>query len=97
MGETKGSAHIARVNRHVYSDRPCYLPKPLIKGFKDWRARTKLLPPNCWRDYRSVLQPTVKHLIPFREEIGGTERDPKSILDRLSCTRLMILIERDVS
>lgn len=44
-----------RANRHVYSDRPRYLRKPLIKGSKDRRTRIKPLPPNCSRDYRFVL------------------------------------------
>jgi len=54
------------VNRHVCSNRACYLPKPLIKCFKDWWARSKPLPLNCSRDYHFVLQPRVKHLILWR-------------------------------
>lgn len=67
--ETEERESVYLVNRHVYSDRPCYLPKPLIKGLKDRRARTKPLPLNCSRDYRSVLQPRVKYLIPLNGEI----------------------------
>ena len=44
-----------RANRHVCSGRARYLRKPVIKGSKDRRARIKLLPPNCSRDYRFVL------------------------------------------
>lgn len=83
------------VNRHVYSDRPYYLPKPLIKGFKDRRARTKPLPLNCSRDYRFVLQPRVKHLILWRNseapsKILGRKR---SILGILKYIQAITLIE----